>query len=53
MRNAQQGRHALKLFTEDDYDDDDDDNDDSQRRRQKFQNIWTSKQAFNDPLLEM
>jgi hypothetical protein len=51
MYNAQQGRHALKLFTGDDYDNDGDH--DSHRRRQKFQNIWTPEWAFNDPLLEM
>jgi hypothetical protein len=41
MLNAQHGRHALKLPTEDDHydDDDDDDDDDKQRRRQKFQDI--------------
>jgi len=43
MLNAKQGRHALKLSTEDDHydddNDDDDDDDDNQRRRQKFEDV--------------
>ena len=42
MLNAQQGRHALKLFTEDDHYDDDDYNDyddDDEDRISKRMNI--------------
>jgi hypothetical protein len=39
MLNAQQGRHVLKLFTEDDRDDDGDDDDDDDDRISKRMNI--------------